>query len=141
MSLNKDQITAALRKLGPSAIGTLADHLEVERSALQYHLKGMPDLKYAGNRLNRVVALPDQKIDDSGDTPPQKRQAKARKGHRAKKRDAPTPPARPAAAPAFIPAFTSDDRLVIVQGAEPAQIYSPEQTEGIATLLANYFKA
>lgn len=140
MSLTKDQITAALRKSGPMLIGALASSLDVDRAALQYHLKGMPDLKYGGSRIARQVALADQKIEAAEDTPPKKRNGKARKGHRAKKpAPRPTPPKQPDE-PEFLPAVTADARLVILNGVHRPQIFTPQQTEDIATLLGGRFE-
>lgn len=48
--------------------------------------------------------------------------------------------ARPPEAKRFIPAYTADDRLVLVNGGGEPQIFDPEQTAAIATLLLNHFE-
>lgn len=142
--ITKDLITAALRKIGPCGIGALASNLGVERSALQYHLKLMPDLKYAGNRLTRIVGLPDQKLDGATTetAPKPKHQGKARKGHRPKKRHEPKQPRARRAEPeeVFIPAVDADLRLVCINGGTAPTVFTRTQTERIATLLLQHFE-
>lgn len=145
-----EQITAALKKLGPSAPRVIADSLGLEPSTVGYHIKEMlkaKTLQATGATLNRVIALPDQKI-DAEITPPQRRKpSRKKKGNGAgyKKK----PKARKARAPRataptpehpFIPAIDADMRLVCLNGGAPA-VFSVAQTEKIATLLLQHFKA
>lgn len=143
MSITPDQITAALKKLGPSSPGALADHLHVEQSALMYHVRkmiGAKTLKAAGTTANRRIALPEQEIETA--TPPQERRApakgkKAKGGRKAKKaRKARTPRT---AEPLFIPTVDVDTNLVLVTGAG-VQRFTEQQTLAVATLLAAHFE-
>lgn len=142
MSITPDQITAALKKLGPSSPGALADHLHVEQSALMYHVRKMigdKALKAAGTTANRRIALPEQEIETA--TPqPRRAPAKGKKGKGARKvkkaRKARTPRA---AEPLFIPTVDVDTNLVLVT-VDGVQRFTEQQTLAVATLLAAHFE-
>lgn len=138
----QEQILAALKKLGPSSPGQVADHLGEASSSIGYHLKRMLDagtIKAQGATSGRRIALPDQ---DFGAPPsaPTKGKKKHRKAKHAKARKAPTPRAQRAATPAerFIPTVDAERRLVIVNAGEPL-IFNDEQTAAIATLLFTHY--
>jgi hypothetical protein len=145
----QEKITAALQKTGhPIAPGELAKLVDMEGSALGYHLKNMLDagtLKASGAARSRRIGLPahDFAAPASESFPRQRQPKKHRKAKRASKRAA-APRARAAeahAAPAakrFIPAVDADRRLVIVNGGEPL-IFDDEQTAAIATLLFTHY--
>jgi DNA-binding transcriptional ArsR family regulator len=143
--LKKDDILAALKKIGPCAPADLAKQLGVEGPALRYHLKPLiegGEVKAAGNRRGLRIALPDQKLDAAADspTPPQhrrkarkpKRKSKERKTRRAHK----TSLAR--TAERFLPTVDVASRLVIVNGGEPI-IFDEPQTSAIAALLFQHY--
>jgi DNA-binding Lrp family transcriptional regulator len=146
----QDQILAALKKLGPSSPGQIAEHLGTEGTKLSTHFKALLDagtIKATGVTRGRRLALPDQDL--AAPAPPQPREhPKRRKAKHAKRpRRAKAPSARPAAraprerpAPAerFIPTVDKDARLIIVNGGEP-HIYSEAQTEAIASLLFQHY--
>jgi hypothetical protein len=146
-SVTKEQITAALKKLGPSKPGEVADHLGADYSSgMKYTVKSMLDageLKAIGATVSRRIALPDQKFDEAG-APPQERQKPAkRKGgrkakHARKPRSAPAPRTSSAAAVRFIPTVDADKRLHIINGSDPVS-FSDAQTEAIATLLLQHY--
>lgn len=154
--ITKEQITAALKKLGSVSPGELADHLEVDRAALGYHLKKLLDsgeVQAAGNSTARRVALPDQTIDTTPGAPPsssntrpaKKKKSKARAAKRSKKASSPRAPKTPAAAPPaaardFLTAITADSRLVIVNGAQAPLIFSEKESEQIAELCLAHFE-
>jgi hypothetical protein len=145
MTISKEQITAALRKLGPSSPGALADHLQVERSALSPHIGAMlvaKELKAAGVTKSRRIALPDQKIYETTtrSAPKKSKRAPAKKPKKSRKKSPARAP-NAAAEPEVLPAFTADDRLVLVRGAQPPLIFSPADTQAIATLLCSHFEA
>jgi len=137
----KEQILAALKKLGPSSPTAVANSLGAEPSAVGYHLRNMlaaKTIKAAGTTNNRVYALPDQDMQGVKSAPPQQRKKPAKRGNGAR---AGTPRARSAApADSFLPAYTADDRMVIVHQGEAAQIFSAEQTQAIADLLLDHFE-
>jgi DNA-binding transcriptional ArsR family regulator len=59
----QEQILAALKKLGPSSPGAIADHLETEAGKLSYHFKQLLDagtMKATGSGRRRQLALADQ---------------------------------------------------------------------------------
>jgi DNA-binding transcriptional ArsR family regulator len=129
----QEQILAALKKLGPSSPGHLAEHLGATSAVLKPHFRALLDagaIKAAGVTKSRRLALPDQDLDglrDAGRAPPQPRKAKkpkSRKPRHAKR--ALHPHGRRALAP------------VIVNGAEP-HIFNEEQTAAIASLLFQHY--
>lgn len=139
-----EQVTAALKKLGPSSPVAIANSLQTETHRVAYRLKvmlGEKAVHAAGTGNSRIYGLPDQKLEGAG-TPPQKRSSsKKRKSKRkgsARKTRAESP-ATPAGD--FTTALTADHRLVVIDGAQPAQIFSAGQTEEIATLICTAFKA
>jgi hypothetical protein len=143
--ITKDQIAAALRKLGPSTPAALATELDATRNTLQYHLKAMladKAVHAAGNRLNRVVALPDQKIEGA---PPQSRKPPRRKkksnGTAKKTKRAPRAARTSTPEAVFIPAIDAECRLVCINGGAAPTVYSEAQTQRIATLLLKHFEA
>jgi DNA-binding Lrp family transcriptional regulator len=144
--LKKDDILAALKKIGPCAPAALAKQLGAEPSALAYHLKIMLDagtIKAAGASAARRLALPEQEFGTgSSPTPPQhRRKARKSKGkskHGKARRARKTPLASPAER--FIPTVDAASRLVIVNGAEPL-IFDEAQTTAIAALLFQHYKA
>lgn len=143
--MDQDKITAALRKLGPISPGELADHLGVSREALATPLKAMLDagaVKATGVTKSRRIALPDQKFESTRSAPPQQRrkQHKRRRHGKAKRPQRAPRTTRPAATERFIPAMDAENGLVIVNGGEPV-IFTPAQTQDIATLLLQHFKA
>jgi len=143
----QDQITAALRKLGPCAPAALAAELGCKRDALMYHVRAMLAVRavqLGGTRMNRVLALPDQEIAGASPPPPQRRKPSRKKkgsGAGSKPGARPARAARPAAEPFFIPAIDADGRLVCVNGSGDPVVFSSAQTERIATLLLKHFEA
>lgn len=143
MAVTKEQILAALKKLGPSSPGALADHLEVDQlpGTLIKQLLDAKELKATGAARGRRIALPDQQF-DAADAPPQQRKPKAgkkRKGPKAKKaRKAPRARTADTPAPRFIPVVDAEKRLHIINGSEPVS-FSDAQTEAIATLLFQHY--
>ena len=139
--INKEQILAALKKLGPSSPTAVANSMGAEPSAIGYHLRNMlaaKTIKAAGTSNSRVYALPDQDIEGVKSAAPQQRKkpGKRRKGKRAA-----APRARSTAAlDAFLPAITAGLGLVICNGAQAPQVFSPEHTQAIADLLLNHFE-
>lgn len=137
--IDKEQILAALKKLGPSSPTTIANTMNAEPGVIGYHLRNLlaaKAVKAAGASNSRVYALPDQDLAGA------KTASQRRKAKKAAKRAAPQPRAplpRPAAA-LFLPAFTEDSRLVIVHDAGHT-LYTPEQTQSLADLLLNHFEA
>lgn len=144
MSITKDQIIAALKKLGPVSPGELADHLEVEQSALGYHVKKMLDageLKAAGKTSGRRIALPDQKFEEGDATPQEQRRPKkkAKRKASAPRRAAPAP--RPAVVQtAPMAAITTDFRIVIFNDQGAPAVLSEAQSEKVAELCHQFFK-
>jgi len=141
--LKPEQILAALKTTGPISPGTLADRLEVSKSALDYHLKRMIEagtVKAAGVTKSRRVALPDQKF-DAAEAPPQEHKRSKKKKHKGKTRKARAAKPTPAPRGDFTPAITADLRLVLIDGTQPAQIFQEEQTTAIAELLFQHFRA
>ena len=132
--IDKEQILAALKKLGPSSPTAIANSMSAEPSAVGYHLRAMlkdKTLKAAGASNSRVYALPEQKFEAATGAPPQERKYSKRA------KPAGTRTAEPVGI--FLPAFTADQRLVVLNGVVP-QLYSPEQTQAIADLLLQHFE-
>lgn len=67
-----------------------------------------------------------------------KKKAKKKPGRKA--RATRTPAAPPAVAPMFVPALSADHELVLVAEGLAPQIFTPEQTVAIATLLGANFR-
>lgn len=139
--ISKEQILAALKKLGPSSPTAIANSVGAEPSAISYHLRGMleaKNLKAAGTSNNRIYALPDQDLEGAKSAPPQRLKKSKGNGKRAQ----PKPRALRAqpAAPLFLPAITEDWRLVIVQQDGVHAVFTPEQTQAIADLLLTHFE-
>jgi DNA-binding Lrp family transcriptional regulator len=137
-----EQIIAALKKIGPCRPGELADHLEVEHSAIGYHLKKMLEagtLKAIGNSAARRIGLPDQTFEEAGAPPQPRAKPKARK--QKKHRKAPKARAPQAARPAecFIPVVDAEKRLHIINGGTPVS-YDGVQTLAIAELLFAHYE-
>lgn len=145
----KEQITAALKKLGPSAPRAVADHLGMDSAVLSYHVRAMLEanphqLKAAGKTSDRIIALPDQKIEEARPAPKTTAPKKNRKPKRKKKggakvrrsvRKAPMPE------PELLAAFATDDRLVLIRHAQDPQIFSSAETRAIADLICSRFEA
>jgi DNA-binding Lrp family transcriptional regulator len=146
----QEQILAALKKLGPSSPGQIADHLGTDGTKLGYHFKALLEagtIKATGSTSTRRLALPDQDLATALPAQPRERTKRRKAKHAKRPRRAKSPSARPAAraprerpAPAerFIPAVDKDARLIIVNGGEP-HIYSEAQTEAIASLLFQHY--
>jgi DNA-binding transcriptional ArsR family regulator len=141
--ITSEQITAALRKLGPASPTAIANQVGAEPSAAGYHLRRIlkaKELIASGTSNNRLYALLDQKLDRQS-APPQSHRApsKSKKsGHVKKKAYRAAPTAR--TAERFIPTVDVDLGLHIINGREPLS-FNAEQTEAIATLLFNHYKA
>lgn len=130
----KEQILAALKKLGPSSPGVIANSTGIEPSLCGYHLKTLRAagaITATGRTSGRVYALAGGEGGGKTASPPLRRKKK-RKYRKAKR-------PRAAMAQMFIPALDGETRLVIVRGAAP-QIFSPEETKAIATLLLQHFE-
>lgn len=145
MTITADDITSALKKIGPCSPGKLAEELGVEQlpGLVLKQLIEDETIKAAGAARGRRLALPDQKIEDAKGAPPQKRK-KPRKGKKAKKPRKPqTRRAPPAARSAerFMPMVDVERRLVVINGGAEPLIYTAEQTLAIATLLFNHYEA
>jgi DNA-binding transcriptional ArsR family regulator len=141
----QEQILAALKKLGPSSPGAIADHLETEAGKLSYHFKQLLDagtMKATGSGRRRQLALADQAFAAAATeaAPPQRRKKHKKAKHAKPARRAAARRAPRAAVPAerFIPTVDAERRLVIVNGGEPL-IFSDAQTEAIATLLFTHY--
>jgi DNA-binding Lrp family transcriptional regulator len=150
MSDIKEQITAALKKLGPVSPGELADHLGVDNKTIGKYAKPMLEagtLKAAGATNRRRLALPDQKIDVETPTLPKRRKKKSNgmaKRTAAKPRAPKPAPPKPAPAPDgdFIAAVTADSRLVLfIPGAARPLVFDDVQTERVAQLMHTHFEA
>lgn len=144
MSDTKQQILAALRKLGPSSPLVIADKIGVAGSACGYHLRAMSaagELKAQGKSNSRVYALPDQEFPAAG-APPQAQKPKKKKkaGKRGKAKKARATLTR-TTAPEFIPGLTADGGLVIVGHADAPLTFNPEHTSKLADLLLAHFEA
>jgi DNA-binding Lrp family transcriptional regulator len=146
----QEQILAALKKLGPSSPGQIAEHLGTEGTKLSTHFKALLDagtIKATGVTRGRRLALPDQDLAAPA-PPPAARAHQAPQGEArqaAAPRQGPERAARrssarerPAPAERFIPAVDKDARLIIVNGGEP-HIFSEAQTEAIASLLFQHY--
>lgn len=131
MHPSQQQILDALAKLGPSKPFVIADKTGIAPANCGYHLRTLlssGQLKASGTSNDRVYALASQK--SGGDAPPQ----------RAKKNG--TPRTRPAAAATgFLPAFTADQRLVVIEEDRAARIFSTDETQKLADLLLQHFNA
>lgn len=137
----KEQILAALKKLGPSSPSVIADNIGADPGRVGYYARQMIEakaIKAAGTSGDRVYALPDQKIEGVRAAPPQN----GKKPRKSGKPQAAKPARKGAAAPndSFLPAFTADQRLVLVQDGQSAQVFSVERTSAIADLLLNHFE-
>jgi ParB/RepB/Spo0J family partition protein len=77
----QDQILAALKKLGPSSPGQIAEHLGTEGTKLSTHFKALLDagtIKATGVTRGRRLALPDQDL--AAPAPPAARAPEAPQG-------------------------------------------------------------
>lgn len=136
----KEQFLAALKKLGPSKPGVIADHLGVEYQNLKRAVREMlaaGEIKAIGKTAGRVLMLPDQKLEDRTGAPPQRRQKPKNRRKAKHARKARTAPAA-RSTERFIPTVDIDRRLVIVNGGDPV-IFNGEQTLAIAELLFNHY--
>ncbi len=130
----KDKILAALKKLGPSSPRVIADQAGIDPGKVGYSLGLLLEakaVKAAGTSNDRRYALPEQKFERAASGSRRKRKSPAT-------RKTPAPRATPL--PLFLPAFTEDYRLVIVQDGGHT-IFTPEQTQAIADLLLTHFEA
>ena len=143
--LTKEQITAALRKLGPSSPDALATELGCARPALQYHLKAMlgdKTITNSGTRLSRIVALTEQKLAAAPTPPSTGAWRRRRKTTAPARREAPAPSSPRTTSPLEV-IHPGDRRRLppgVVNGAQ-ALVYTALQTETIAQLLLQHFKA
>lgn len=139
MNQKREQILAALKKLGPSSPTAIANSTSISPSLTGYHLRALlkdHQVKASGRSNDRVYALPDQKLDGA---PPQERKQK-KGGKRKAGKKAGTPRTRAAAVSAFLPAVDADRNLVLINGAAITR-YNDEQTAAIATLLSQHYEA
>ena len=137
--ITKEQILAALKKLGPSSPTAIGNTLGAEPSSVGYHLRNMlkdKSVKAAGTSNDRLYALPEQPIEGVKAAPPQERRKRKKAGNR----KGATPSRARAATPLYLPAFTAEQGMVIVQDGQAPQIFSPEQTQAIADLLLIHFE-
>lgn len=124
----------------------------VDRGKLTYHLGQLvaeQKLDAAGATSTRTYALHVEQAPGApktnGAKPPKHTRSKAPRRHRQNGKTRapakqPDPPAPVCNVADFTPALTADPRLVIVGGTEPL-IFSPEQTQNIATLMLDRFEA
>lgn len=129
MSSKKDEILAAIKKLGPSSPTQVANSTGMDPSLAGYHLRAMAKagtLTATGKTTGRLYAIGDGKAATRSTPQKGKKPPKA-------------PRAKPAEAERFIPAIDSDNRLVLVNGSEPLHFTAP-QTEAIAALLLQHFE-
>lgn len=137
----RQQILAALKKLGPAAPRAITDEVGVDQSIVSYHLRELVKakaLKASGTTSARVYALPEQKLEATKGAPQRRKKSKGN-GRRAKPK--PRAPRAQPTAPLFLPAITEDWRLVIVQQDGVHAVFTPEQTQAIADLLLTHFEA
>jgi hypothetical protein len=83
----QEQILAALKKLGPSSPGQIADHLGTDGTKLGYHFKALLEagtIKATGSTSTRRLALPDQDLATALPAQPRER-TKRRKAKHAKR--------------------------------------------------------
>lgn len=134
MNQKREQILAALKKLGPSSPTAIANATGISPSLTGYHLRALlkdDQVKATGRSNDRVYALPDQKLDGA---PPQERKRK-------KKRKAHAPRTRAAAAKTtFLPTVDADRNLVLINDGTIAR-FNDAQTLAIATLLSQHYEA
>ncbi len=141
MNNKREQILAALKKLGPSSPGVIADKIGVADSACGYHLRVLAaagELKVQGKSNSRRYALPDQEF-EAADAPPQDRKPRKKTKQR-KSANTRTTRARPAAEPEIIAAITHDARIVLIENGA-VKTYSPQQSSAIADLVLTHFSA
>lgn len=129
----KQQILDVLAKLGPSKPLIIADKTGIAPANCSYHLLSLArsgQLKASGKSNNRVYALTGQKP-MADDAPPQPR----------KKKNGAQRPRSTAPAAGFLPAFTADQRLVVIEQDRAARIFSTDETQQLADLLLQHFEA
>jgi len=135
MNQKREQILAAVKKLGPSSPLQISDHTGLSSSLCGYHLRGLVEaglVKATGSTASRKY----EAIDGA---PPQDRKPPAkRKKKRASKKPRAARP-RPAESE-FIAAVTHDARIVVIDG-NAIKTYSPEQSSAIADLALTHFTA
>jgi hypothetical protein len=147
----KETIAAALRKLGPSSPLQISEHLKLDGAKVRHQLRAMLDaktLKAAGKARGRIYGLPDQDLGKT-DTGPAKKSGKAKGGKKRKAARRKTPQrktrtVRKSRAPKpepFLASITGDHRLVLNGRAAKPEIFTPEQTSHIATLILHNFEA
>ena len=133
MHKTQQLILDTLAKLGPSKPFVIADKTGIEAANVGYHLRQLLNdgqVKASGTSNDRLYALPGQKLEGES-APPQRRKAKNGAAR-----------ARPAApAAGFLPAFTADQRLVVIEGERAARIFSTDETQKLADLLLQHFDA
>lgn len=151
MSNPKEQIIAALKKLGASGPTALANATGDAVSKVSYHLRKLAaagELKAQGTTHARLYALPEQKFPAPASAPPQGGRKRAKKKGAAgkKKTRKPRRTTARATAPAngnaeFIAAVDAQMGLVLV-GAGPQPLrFNVAQTSKIAELLFTHYEA
>jgi hypothetical protein len=149
MATAREQIAAALKKLGASKPRVIADRTGIDPQALKRELKAAlaeGALKAQGATKGRVYALPDQAFAEAeagggrgaktgGKAKKKKGKRRAKQGVRAAQAEGTV-----AAAPGFIAAITAEMELVIVGEGAPLRL-SSAQTLKVAELLAMHFGA
>jgi DNA-binding transcriptional ArsR family regulator len=131
----RDEILAALKKLGRSAPLVIADTVGGSASKCGYHLRALEQagaVKAEGRGRARTYAL----AGGAGGG----RTKKKRKGRKARRAQG-TPRQQRQVAAAFIPALTAGGGLLVVgHGAAPLT-FTPDQAAAIADLLFQHYEA
>lgn len=148
MSDLRDQITSYLKTHGASTPRAMLDKLGGKASTLSRTLALMKEsggLQFAGRTINRVYALPGQKIElpEPGPRKPgragKKKAARTPKKKRAARKPRRHAKRRAAQASPFLASITADQRLVMHEGEAAPRVYTPEQSLAIAEVVfANF---
>lgn len=139
MNQKREQILAALKKLGPSSPTAIANATGISPSLTGYYLRALlkdDQVKAAGTSNDRVYALPDQKLDG---TPPQERKQKKGGKRKAGKKTRAVRP-RTAAETTFLPTVDAERNLVLIDGGSVTR-FNDAQSLAIATLLSQHYEA
>lgn len=136
MSITADQITTALKKLGPSGVTVIANELGADPSAVSYHLRRLAKDKAiiaTGATSSRRYSLPGQKIDGQVQASP------ARESRKHKRRKARGNGHAPKAESTFIPAVDADSNLLLITDAG-VQRFTEKQSMALAQIVFTHFE-
>ena len=142
----KSQVTAALKKLGPSKPREIADHAGLDPQVLKKTLKALlaaGEVKARGKTAGRVYALSGQDFgEEKSATPPlrRKKRRKTAKGRKKRKSAIRRPRAAASLAGEFIAGVMADGGVVIVGHSPAPLIFSPAQALKLADLFFRHFE-